>query len=77
MADFFRQSPWSGQETRTAAMQFVINYLLLMAEEEGYDPVITARKDKDTGKLQGVDWVFDHSASGKGQTQYCKAAECM
>lgn len=80
VADFFRQSPWSGQEMREGLMRFVIGYLLQGAEEQGYEPVVTVilddsttRKDKDTKRLQGVDWVFDHAASGKGQTKYCKA----
>jgi len=80
VADFFRQSPWSGEKIRDSVMEFVIGYLLLLAEEQGYEPIITAilddsttRKDKDTKKLQGVDWIFDHAASGKGQTKYCKA----
>jgi len=80
VADFFRQSPWSGEEMQEGVMKFGIAYLLLIAEEQGYEPVVTVimddsttRKDKDTKKLQGVDWVFDHSASGKGQTKYCKA----
>lgn len=80
VADFFRQSPWSGQEIQRPLRKFVIAYLLLMAEEQGYEPIIsaiiddsTSRKDKDTKKLEGVDWVFDHAAGGKGQTKYCKA----
>lgn len=80
VADFFRQSPWSAQEIQRPMMEFVIAYLLCMAKERGYKPIIsaiiddsTSRKDKDTKKLEGVDWVFDHAASGKGQTKYCKA----
>ncbi len=60
VADFFRQSTWSGEEMRKELMRFVIVYLLLVAEEKGYEPVVTAilddsttRKDKDTKKLRG------------------------
>ena len=80
VADFFRQSPWSAEEIQRPMMEFAIAYLLSVAKEKGYEPIIsaiiddsTSRKDKDTKKLQGVDWVFDHAASGKGQTKYCKA----
>ena len=80
VADFFRQSPWSAEEIQRPMMEFVIVYLLSVAKEKGHEPIIsaiiddsTSRKDKDTKKLQGVDWVFDHAASGKGQTKYCKA----
>ena len=55
--------------------------MLQRAEEEGAKPIIWAsiddsatRKDKDTHALEAVDWIFDHSASGKGQTAYCKGA---
>ena len=80
VADFFRQSPWSAEEIQRPMMEFAIAYLLSVAKEKGHEPIIsaiiddsTSRKDKDTKKLQGVDWVFDHAASGKGQTKYCKA----
>lgn len=81
VADFFRESPWSAKDIRKALTKFGITYLLQKAQKEGHEPVITViiddsttRKDKDTKKLEGVDWVFDHSASGKGQSKYCKGA---
>jgi hypothetical protein len=81
VADFFRVSPWEAEEIRSALQPFVIADMLRRAKEEGADPIIWAsiddsatRKDKDTRALEAVDWIFDHSASGKGQTAYCKGA---
>jgi hypothetical protein len=81
VADFFRVSPWEAAEIRDALKPFVIADMLRRAREEGAEPVIWAsiddsatRKDKDTHALEAVDWIFDHSASGKGQTTYCKGA---
>ena len=81
VADFFRVSPWEAVEIRRALRPFVIADMLRRAEEEGYEPIIwvslddsATRKDKDTHALEAVDWIFDHSTSGKGQTAYCKGA---
>jgi len=81
VADFFRVSPWEAEEIYRALGPFVIADMLRRAEEEGAEPIIwasiddsTTRKDKDTCALEAVDWIFDHSASGKGQTAYCKGA---
>lgn len=79
VADFFRVSPWEAAEISQALQAFVIADMLRRAAEEGAEPIIWAsiddsatRKDKDTHALEAVDWIFDHSASGKGQTAYCK-----
>jgi hypothetical protein len=81
VADFFRVSPWEAEEIYRALGSFVIADMLRRAEEEGAEPIIWAsiddsatRKDKETHALEAVDWIFDHSASGKGQTAYCKGA---
>lgn len=81
VADFFRVSPWEAEEIYQALGSFSIADMLERAEEEGTEPIIwasiddsTTRKDKDTHALEAVDWIFDHSASGKGQTAYCKGA---
>lgn len=81
VADFFRVSPWEAEEIYQALGPFAIADMLQRAEEEGAEPIIWAsiddsatRKDKDTHALEAVDWIFDHSASGKGQTAYCKGA---
>jgi len=81
VADFFRVSPWKAEEIYRALGPFAIADMLRRAEEEGAAPIIWAsiddsatRKDKDTHALEAVDWIFDHSASGKGQTVYCKGA---
>jgi hypothetical protein len=81
VADFFRVSPWEAEEIYRALGAFAIADMLQRAEEEGAKPIIWAsigdsatRKDKDTHALEVVDWIFDHSASGKGQTAYCKGA---
>jgi len=81
VADFFRVSPWEAEEIYQPLGPFVIADMLRRAAEEGVEPIIWAsiddsatRKDKDTHALEAVDWIFDHSASGKGQTIYCKGA---
>ena len=81
VADFFRVSPWEAEEIYQALGPFALADMLRRAEEEGAEPIIWAsiddsatRKDKDTHALEAVDWIFDHSASGKGQTAYCKGA---
>jgi len=81
VADFFRVSPWEADEIYRALGPFVIADMLQRAAEEGVEPIIwasiddsAARKDKDTHAQEAVDWIFDHSASGKGQTAYCKGA---
>ena len=81
VADFFRVSPWKAEEIYRALGPFAIADMLRRAEEEGATPIMWAsiddsatRKDKDTHALEAVDWIFDHSASGKGQTVYCKGA---
>lgn len=81
VADFFRVSPWKAEEIYRALGPFAIADMLRRAEEEDATPIIWAsiddsatRKDKDTHALEAVDWIFDHSASGKGQTVYCKGA---
>ncbi len=81
VADFFRVSPWKAEEIYQPLGPFVIADMLRRAAEEGVEPIIWAsiddsatRKDKDTHALEAVDWIFDHSASGKGQTIYCKGA---
>jgi len=81
VADFFRVSPWEAEDVSQALESFAIADMLRRAKGEGADPIIWAsiddsatRKDKDTHALEAVDWIFDHSASGKGQTAYCKGA---
>lgn len=77
-ADFLSQSPWQSKEIDDNLKIFIICYLLAKVKGK---PVITislddstTRKNKDTNKLEVVDWVFDHAGAGKGQTIYCKGA---
>ena len=81
VADFFRVSPWEAEEIDQALGPFALADMLERSEKEDAEPIIwvsiddsTTRKDKDTHALEAVDWVFDHSASGKGQRAYCKGA---
>jgi hypothetical protein len=81
VADFFRVSPWEGEEISQALGSFAMADMLQRVEETEVKPIIWAsiddsstRKDKDTHALEAVDWIFDHSAAGKGQTAYCKGA---
>jgi hypothetical protein len=79
LADCFRVSPWEPGEIDQALARFTIEDMVRRAKEEGTDLIAWAsiddsatRKDKDTHALEAVDWIFDHSASGKGQKAYCK-----
>jgi len=81
VADFFRVSPWSAEEMTGALATFTMTDMLQRARTEGAAPIIyvsfddsATRKDKNTRHLEAVDWIFDHSASGKGQTIYCQGA---
>lgn len=76
-SDFFRVSPWSGEEMGQALMQFVVTDLIHRGEAEGVQPVIYASiddslsgKDKNTTALEGVDWHHDHNASSKKRPAY-------
>ena len=69
VSDFYRVSPWSGEEMGQALMQFVITDLIRRGEAEGVQSVIytslddsLSGKDKDTTALEGVDW--HHFANG-------------
>jgi hypothetical protein len=79
VCDFFHHSPWSALAVRSAVSRLNMQELLLLARESGCEPILfaslddsTTRKDKDTHKLEAVDWVCDHAAGGKGLTAYCK-----
>ena len=81
VADCFRVAPWTADDLRGPLATFVMCDLLRRAQEAGFEPIIwvsiddtVSRKDKDTHRLEAVDIVCDHSASGKGQTRYCKGA---
>jgi hypothetical protein len=81
VCDFFHDSPWSALDVRQAVGMMNIEEVLRRAKEDGCKPILfvsiddsTTRKDKDTWRLEAVDWVCDHSAGGKGLTAYCKGA---
>ena len=76
-SDFFRVSPWSGEEMGEALRQFVVADAIRRAEAEGAQPVIytslddsLSGKDKETTALEGVDWHPDHNASSKNRSAY-------
>jgi len=79
VCDFFHHSPWSALAVRSAVSRLNMQELLLLARETGGEPILfaslddsTTRKDKDTHRLEAVDWVCDHAAGGKGLTAYCE-----
>ena len=81
VADSFREGPWRGETVRQDVESFALTELLGRGAAEGAQPIVfgsiddtVARKDKDTKRLEAVDWVHDHAGSGKGQTAFCKAA---
>ena len=79
VADFFRVSPWEAEEIYRALGPSLLPTCCRGQRREGAAPVIwvsiddsATRKDKDTHALEAVDWIFGHSASGKGRAAYCK-----
>lgn len=81
VCDFFHDSPWSALAVQQTISRTNIEEVLKKAKEEGGEPILfasiddsTTRKDKDTWKLEAVDWVCDHSAGGKGLKAFCKGA---
>lgn len=80
-ADFFRVSPWSGEEMGLALSKFVMADVIRRAETEGLESVIhvsiddsLTRKDKGTTALEAVDWTHDHNASTKNKSIYSNGA---
>jgi hypothetical protein len=69
-ADFLRINPWSAGDIKEPLLDFVVNDLLELARTlpadtpllVSVDDSITA-KDKDTVRLEVVDWHYDHTKS--------------
>ncbi len=81
VADFFRVSPWSGEEMGQGLSRFVMADVMQRAEAQGIEPIIYASlddsltsKDKGTTALEAVDWFHDHHASTKNKSIYSNGA---
>ena len=68
LADFFRISPWDPDDVRIPMIEFILKDL--RARLAGSNKPIylliddsLANKDKNTRKLEAVDWFFDHKCS--------------
>lgn len=79
VADFLRVSDWSGEELGAALSRLLLEDALRRAKAEGSQPPIyvslddsLSGKDKNTHALEGVDWRYDHTASGKKTPRYRK-----
>jgi hypothetical protein len=66
LADFFRISPWKPDDLRLPLARFTLRYLLSRCRGSNLSIFFSiddsiAPKDKDTKKLESVDWLFDHT----------------
>ena len=79
MADFLRISPWPTEEVRRRLQRFMVKRALEIAEAKGDPRIILvavddsiAEKDKQTSRLEAVDWHYDHLEGRKGKPRYKK-----
>ena len=76
LADFFRLSPWSGEQVRCSVTLFILKVVTEIQAKTGWRLVFLsvddslARKDIATHKLQAVSWHFDHVGQRR-QKGYC------
>ena len=77
MADFLRISPWSSEQTRESLRASQVKWAISEAEKAGEAPIIYINiddslgdKDKQTRKIETVDWFYDHSESSKTKPRY-------
>jgi hypothetical protein len=79
MADFLRLSPWDTEMVRRQMQRFMVKRAVEIAEARGDPKLILiavddsiAEKDKQTSRLEAVDWHFDHLEGTKKQPRYKK-----
>jgi hypothetical protein len=76
LADFFRVSPWSGEQLRSAVTLFILKVVAELQVKTGWRLLFLsvddslARKDVATHKLQAVSLHFDHVRQRR-QKGYC------
>ena len=77
MADFLRISPWSTPMTRRQMQRFMVKRAIEIAKAKGDPKLILiaiddsiAEKDKQTRRLEAVDWHFDHLEGTKKRPRY-------
>jgi len=79
MADFLRLSPWPTAVVRQQLQGFMVSIAVAIAEAKGDPKLILmaiddsiAEKDKQTSRLETVDWHYDHLESTKKRPRYKK-----
>lgn len=82
VADFFRISPWLGQEMGIALSRFVMNDMIRRVQAQGIEPTIfvsiddsLTQKDKGTTALEAVAWFHDHDVSTKQKPVYSQVLQ--
>jgi hypothetical protein len=80
LADFLRISPWSADIARAALRANQAAWVIAQAERLGLPKIIfiniddsLGEKDKQTSKLEPVDWFHDHSESTPKKPRFKKA----
>ncbi|MGF1504741.1 MAG: transposase [Anaerolineae bacterium] len=79
LADAFRKGRWSARSIRDHLRRGLVKQLLVLAGQCNTDRQIIIslddsiiHKHKDTAKMEGVDWTYDHVASKPGRPVYVK-----
>jgi len=79
-ADFLRISPWHADAVRDALRRQQLAWLIAESQRRGLPKVLylnlddsLGKKDKQTHRLEPVDWFFDHNESTPGVPRYHKA----
>jgi hypothetical protein len=79
-ADFLRLSPWSAGLVRDSLRRQQLAWLLAEGQRRGLPKVLflnlddsLGKKDKQTRRLEPVDWFHDHNESTPGRPRYHKA----
>jgi hypothetical protein len=79
-ADFLRLSPWSAELLRDALRRRHLAWLLGEAQSRGLPELLSlnpddslGKKDRQTSRLEPVDWFHDHNESAPQRPRYHKA----
>ena len=81
LADFFRVSPWSGEQVRQAVTGFVLQTVATLQAQTGWRLLFLSLddslccKDVATHKLQAVSLHFDHVRQRRQKGQYTNASK--
>ena len=81
LADFFRVSPWSGEQVRFSVTRFILKVVAQIQAATGWRLLFLSvddslgRKDIATHKLQAVSLHFDHVRQRRQQGQYTNGSK--